>query len=124
VALRAVRDEDVEEFFEHQREPESVQMAAFPARERDAVVGNIVCWDQGDQTLLGYWIGKRFWGKGLATRALELLAAEITRRPLHAFVAVHNAGSMRVLEKCGFRRVDGPAMAEDGIEEYLYELAA
>jgi RimJ/RimL family protein N-acetyltransferase/tRNA A-37 threonylcarbamoyl transferase component Bud32 len=147
VRIREVRDEDLEELFEHQREPESVQMAAFPARERDAfyahwakirvdptgtarvitcgteVAGDVVCWDQEGQTLVGYWIGKRFWGRGIASRAVELFAAEMTRRPLRAFVAVHNAGSIRVLEKCGFRRIAGPTMAEDGIEEYLYELA-
>ena len=27
----------------------------------------------------------------------------MTERPLHAHVAKHNAGSIRVLEKCGFR---------------------
>jgi RimJ/RimL family protein N-acetyltransferase/tRNA A-37 threonylcarbamoyl transferase component Bud32 len=147
VRIREVRDEDIEALFEHQREPESVEMAAFPARERDAhfahwakirrdstvitraitcgteVAGNIGCWEQGDETLLGYWIGKRFWGRGIGSRALELFVHEVTRRPLRALVAVHNAGSIRVLEKGGFRRIAGPTMAEDGIEEYLYELA-
>jgi RimJ/RimL family protein N-acetyltransferase len=27
----------------------------------------------------------------------------VTERPLYAHVAKHNAGSIRVLEKCGFR---------------------
>ena len=40
----------------------------------------------------------------------------MTERPLHALVALHNAGSIRVLEKCGFVRV-----AEDE-EEVLLEL--
>jgi RimJ/RimL family protein N-acetyltransferase len=45
----------------------------------------------GGGRLVGYWIGKEHWGKGVATEC-----------PLHAHVAKHNVGSIRVLEKCGF----------------------
>jgi hypothetical protein len=34
--LRNVTDEDLPIFFEHQRDPEALRMAAFPSRERDA----------------------------------------------------------------------------------------
>jgi acyl-CoA synthetase (AMP-forming)/AMP-acid ligase II len=37
-----------------------------------------------------------------ATRALAELLAEVPGRPIHARVADHNLGSIRVLAKCGF----------------------
>ena len=140
--LRDVIDSDVPIFFEHQRDPEATGMAAFPARDREAfdahwqkiladdqvtkktvlfedrVAGNVVSFDQDDKRLVGYWIGREFWGQGLATRALAELLAELPQRPLHAYVATTNAGSIRVLEKCGF------VLAEEGVEELLYELTS
>jgi RimJ/RimL family protein N-acetyltransferase len=51
----------------------------------------------------------------------------VRERPLHAYVATSNVGSIRVLEKCGFRRlpVDAQAPASnarDGIEEAVLVL--
>ena len=51
---------------------------------------------------VGYWIGREFWGKGIATQALSELLRCIEMRPLYGHVAKHNIGSRRVLEKCGF----------------------
>ena len=127
VRLRRVEDGDLEVFFEHQADPQAVEMAAFPARDKDTfeahwakvrgdetlvvrtivadgiVAGNIGSWPQDGQQLLGYWIGREWWGRGVATQALALLVDEVSVRPLHAHVVRHNAGSIRVLEKCGFR---------------------
>lgn len=71
------------------------------------VVGSIFSWvesgDAGERTReLGYWLGKPYWGKGIATRALALLLREIPTRPIFAHAARDNLGSIRVLEKCGF----------------------
>jgi RimJ/RimL family protein N-acetyltransferase len=141
--LREVREDDLDVLFEQQREPEAVAMAVFPAREREAfdahwrrilasgnvvrvievdgqVAGNVVSWEQDGRRLVGYWLGREFWGRGLATAALAELVQELGTRPLHAWVASSNAGSVRVLEKCGFVRV-GERTTD--VEEYLYELA-
>ena len=122
--------------------------AAFPARDREkfeahwarirgddalvtrtieadgAVAGYICSWDDGGQQFLGYWIGREWWGRGIATRALALLVAEVPVRPLHAHVVAHNAGSIRVLEKCGFRREQEQeeSPSDDGIVELHYVL--
>jgi RimJ/RimL family protein N-acetyltransferase len=126
VVLRDVTKDDLPVFFEHQREPDANRMAAFPARDREAfmahwtkilgdatvvkkailfegrVAGNVVSWEQSGEREIGYWVGKSFWGKGIATAALsEFLGHEATR-PLFAHVAKHNAASIQVLEKCGF----------------------
>jgi RimJ/RimL family protein N-acetyltransferase len=126
VQLREVLAADLPIFFEHQRDPEANRMAAFAARDRDAfmahwskivaderlvaktvvadgqVAGNIVSWDQAGRQEIGYWIGREFWGKGIATRALDAFLHDVTTRPLFAHVAAHNVASIRVLEKCGF----------------------
>ena len=152
VRLRAVEDSDLDVFFDHQADPEAVAMAAFPARDRDQfaahwakiraddtlvlrtivadgmVAGNIGSWPENGQWLIGYWIGREHWGRGVATRALARLVDEVPTRPLYAHVAVHNTGSIRVLQKCGFRRdraqeAQAPA-PDDGIEEYIFVLGA
>ncbi|HTS72745.1 MAG TPA: GNAT family N-acetyltransferase [Gaiellaceae bacterium] len=141
--LRDVTESDLDVFYEHQREPEANEMAIFPARDRAAfdahwqrvrandsaitrtivsggeVAGNIGSWEQDGRRLVGYWVGREFWGKGLATRALREFVGEVTDRPLYAWVATSNVGSIRVLEKCGFVQVG--ARTTD-VEELLFEL--
>lgn len=151
VRLRSVEDRDIEVFFDHQADPKAVEMAAFPARDRDQfeahwakvrgddtlvvrtivadgqVAGNIGSWPDHGQQLLGYWVGREFWGRGVATQALALLADEVSIRPLYAHVVMHNVGSIRVLEKCGFRRdrvEEAKATPDDGLEELIYVLNA
>jgi RimJ/RimL family protein N-acetyltransferase len=146
VRLRAVRDDDLEIFFEHQDDPEANRMANFDARDRDAfmthwgkilrneasilrtiefeghVAGNVVSWEHDGERDVGYWVGREHWGKGVATAALSAFLDELRTRPLHAHVAAHNVGSMRVLEKCGFERTGDPTQAGDAVEEFLYRL--
>jgi RimJ/RimL family protein N-acetyltransferase len=129
VLLRDVIEADLPTFFAQQLDPQATDMAAFPARARDPfmkhwarimadktntlktilfngeVAGNIVSWDQDDRREVGYWLGREFWGKGVATRALLSMLGYVTRRPMYAHVAKHNVASRRVLEKCGFRIV-------------------
>jgi RimJ/RimL family protein N-acetyltransferase len=152
VRLRGVEDRDLDTFFDHQVDPQAVEMAAFTARDKDQfaehwaklradktvvartivadgmVAGNIGSWQQNGQQLLGYWVGRECWGRGVATQALALFVGEMTIRPLYAHVAVHNVGSIRVLDKCGFRRdrvqeANAPA-PDDGIEEFIFVLNA
>jgi RimJ/RimL family protein N-acetyltransferase len=141
--LRDVAESDLDVLFEHQREPEANEMAIFPARDRESfdahwrriladdsvikktivhegeVAGNIGSWEQDGRRLVGYWVGQDFWGKGLATRALAEFVEEIPQRPLHAWVATTNVGSIRVLEKCGFVQVGSRTT---DVEELLFEL--
>jgi RimJ/RimL family protein N-acetyltransferase len=126
VLLREVTDSDLPILFEQQLDPEASQMAAFPSRDRESfmahwikimadpsvvlrtilfhgkVVGNIVSWEAEGEWEVGYWIGKEYWSKGIATKALTQFLAIVKLRPLFAYVAKHNVASRRVLEKCGF----------------------
>ena len=126
IRLRDVELSDIEIFYEQQLDPEATTMAAFPARDREShlahwnkilkdsgcitrtivasgqVAGNIGSWVEDEQREIGYWIGKDHWGRGVATSALEQFLQVVEDRPLYAWVARHNSGSMRVLEKCGF----------------------
>jgi hypothetical protein len=68
------------------------------------------------------WIGLAAIASGVGllvsfSRVLEPI------RPLHAWVAVHNVASIRVLEKCGFRTVARKnEQHADGVAEVLMTL--
>ena len=58
---------------------------------------------------LGYVLGSKYWGKGIATQAVKMVAETIFKEwphleRLEALVDVENVGSQRVLEKVGFQR--------------------
>lgn len=54
---------------------------------------------------IGYWLGQAFWGKGIASEAVRLFLGEVTTRPLFARAASDNVGSIRVLQKAGFKEI-------------------
>lgn len=64
--------------------------------------------EHAGSVMIGYWLGKRFWGRGIASDALRTLTAHVfaVMRPhrLWANVMSANAASARVLEKAGFAR--------------------
>ena len=126
IELREVRDEDLPTLYLQQLDPEACAMTAFPPREyedfrahwdkirsvdsnftntilmNEQVAGNIESWETDGEREVGYWIGKEFWGLGIATSALSELLNILPIRPLFAHVAKSNVGSRKVLEKCGF----------------------
>jgi len=148
VALRPVEDGDLDALFEQMRDPESVRMAAFTPEDPDdrnafdahmagvrsspditlravtcdgRLAGSIASFAAGGQTEVTYWIDRAAWGKGIATRALALLLELVTARPLHAHAASDNAGSLRVLQKCGFKAVGTEKSFAAGRNEYIEE---
>ena len=152
IRIRDVEEADLAVFFQHQADAEASRMAALPPRgskeftdhwnkilaDRDViaqtilcgdqVVGNLVSFLQSGRRLVGYWIGREHWGRGIATRGLQQFLELIRIRPLYAHVAKHNAASLRVLEKCGFEVCgDGPGIpGPDGarIPEFVLKLEA
>ncbi len=69
---------------------------------------------------VGYYVGRKYWGRGYATRAVELIAAyafeSLKLVRLEAGVFAWNPASIRVLEKAGFEReaVQKRAVFKDG----------
>ncbi len=150
VRLRAVTEADLPVLFENQRDPEANRLAAFPPRDREAfwahwekilvdatvrarailfngeLAGTVASFDRDGKRRVGYWLGKEFWGKGIASRALAELLKEERIRPLYAHVAKSNRASLRVLEKNGFT-VCGETtfdMSGEVIEDWIVELRA
>src|SRR5258708_9745867 len=154
IRLRDVEVDDLPLFFEHQRDPEANWMAAFTRKDpadRDAfmahwtkiledeattiqtilcngsVAGSVSSYVDEDEHLeVTYWIGKPYWGKGIATCALSAFLEHNKVRPLYARAAKDNVGSLRVLEKCGFTRIgEGRGLSEargEEVEEFLLRL--
>jgi RimJ/RimL family protein N-acetyltransferase len=91
----------------HKPDKRSYVMAG---RDDDRLKGVIGLYFHDDRpTELGYWLGERHWGKGLAPEAVAgLLAAAgaIGLRPIRARVLATNPGSIRVLEKTGFYTIE------------------
>jgi RimJ/RimL family protein N-acetyltransferase len=127
VRLREVEDSDLDVFFESQADPVAVDLADVPTRDRPAfdehwarirsdpetvirtievdgaVAGNVLSFVPDGERVVGYWIARELWGRGIAAAALAEFLKIVTERPLYATVAPGNPGSVRVLEKNGFR---------------------
>lgn len=155
ILLRDVTADDLPIFFTQQLDTDANYMAAFTSRDpadRDAfmahwgrimrddtvikktiiadgqIAGNIGSFVEFGEREVGYWLGKEFWGKGIATQALAAFLEHVAIRPLYARVAKDNVASRRVLEKCGFVHIgEGKGFANargTEIAELLLELSA
>ncbi|MGW3508822.1 GNAT family N-acetyltransferase [Streptomyces sp. NPDC000994] len=154
VVLREVHDSDLPVFFRQMNDPEALRMAAFTPKDpadHEAfeahwrrlrassvvlrtvlldgdVVGSAAVYGEPGEREVTYWVDRAYWGRGVATAALRALLAEVPERPLYARAAADNAGSLRVLAKCGFResaRARGFAEARgEEIDEVVLSLRA
>jgi RimJ/RimL family protein N-acetyltransferase len=154
VVLREVHDSDLPVFFRQMNDPEALRMAAFTPKDpadRDAfdahwerirasedvlrtvlvdgdVVGSAAVYGEPGEREVTYWIERAHWGRGIATAALRELVTQVPERPLYARAAADNAGSLRVLQKCGFRvtaQASGFANARgEEIDEFVLALDA
>jgi RimJ/RimL family protein N-acetyltransferase len=128
-SIREVRDSDLPVFWAHISDSAAQDMAAVTRKYHydreafdehwakvlsdpevlvrtvvadDAVAGHAAVYGPPDEREVTYWIDAAFWGRGVATAALAALIELESTRPLHAHAVADNAGSIRVLEKCGF----------------------
>jgi RimJ/RimL family protein N-acetyltransferase len=129
VRLRDVEEADLEVFFEQEQDPEATRRSQFPPRERERFMthwatkvlgnptgfvqavtvdgetaGSVMAWWQEDRRFVGYWFGRRYWGRGIGTEALRQFLQREKARPLYADPFSGNTASVRLLERCGFQR--------------------
>ncbi len=129
--LRNVIDNDLPIFFEYNLDQAANYMAAFTAKDptnqeafmahwhqiladktniiqtiifNGQIAGSVSSYEDEGKPEVTYWLGRDYWGMGIATWALkEFLVQKNQIRPIYARVAKDNLGSRRVLEKCGFK---------------------
>lgn len=141
VTLRTLVETDLPVFFEHQNDEGAEEMVGLPSRERedffdhwqkvmanpsiilrtilveDEIAGYLCSFvKEGDEREVGYQLGKAFWGKGIATLALQLFLPLIPNRPLYGVTPAHNIGSQKVLTRCGFVLLD----EREGLLKYKF----
>lgn len=155
LSMRAVVNADLSIFFEHQLDSEANFMAAFTAKDpsdeksfmerwhqilldesiqkntilvAQQIAGHVVCFEQFGRREVSYWLGREFWGRGIATEALAQFLGMIDTRPLFARAAKDNIASIRVLEKNGFVITGEDKGFANGrgeeIEEFILKLQA
>jgi RimJ/RimL family protein N-acetyltransferase len=131
VLLRELEPGDIDVFFANQADADSNRLAAVPSRGRadyeahmsklladpevvvrtvvdddGTVAGQVLSFPRRGVRELGYWLGRQYWGRGIATAAVRAFLQLMPERPLYAVVAEHNPASRRVLERNGFALVD------------------
>ena len=90
------------------------------------IAGSVAKFEMEGEAEVTYWIDKKFWGKGVATKALKEFLKNENTRPIFGRIAFDNFGSQKVLEKCNFIKIGtdkGFANARQAeIEEFIYKL--
>ena len=111
ITIRKIESSDLETFYEHQLEPEAIRMAAFVSKDpkdkvafdahwdkslhssqnttrtivtEGQVAGRIARYPDGGNLEVTYWLGREFWGRGLATQALNRMLHLVVDRPIFA----------------------------------------
>lgn len=154
ITLRPTEPADLDVLFEFQLDKEGGYLAAFMPKNHadkaayitkyttlladpgvnnqtitidDTIVGSIAKFVMEGDAEITYWIDRKFWGQGIATKALKQFLHTETSRPIFGRVAFDNMGSQKVLEKCGFLKIGtdrGFANArQTEIEEFIYKLS-
>ncbi|MEO5753441.1 MAG: GNAT family N-acetyltransferase [Chthoniobacterales bacterium] len=121
ITIREVESSDLEAFYAYQLDPEAIRMAAFVGKDpkdkvafdghldkilhssqitqrtivaEGQVAGHIASYPDRERMEVTYWIGREFWGRGLATQALNRMLQLVVERPLFARAATDNIGSL------------------------------
>lgn len=157
ITLREVADGDLDIFFAHRQDAEAVRMAAFTTLDPTdraafeehwrkiradedvtvrtvlvggAAAGHVASYVDPELGKLEgtYWIGREYWGRGVASAALRAFLHVVTTRPIYGRAAKDNSASLRVLEKCGFVLVGADTGFSNArgaeVEESILKLAA
>lgn len=104
--------DETREFIRNATDPESVGRppwgvvwgVCFGDEHPSGTIGVV---PRGSRAEIGYALSRALWGRGLMTEATAALCARLWQDPelwrIQAYCVPENAGSARVLQKCGFR---------------------
>lgn len=133
IILRETEVNDLDVLFTFQSDEEAGYMAAFVNenwQDKDAylakwnrlltdetikirtivldnkVVGSVLIWQLMGEPQISYGLGKEFWNKGIVTSALQQFLTIFPDRPLYGRAAFDNIASIKVLTKCGFKKIN------------------
>ncbi len=131
IELKEIREEDLDILYACEADESAAFQAAFTSRNmpdravfnarwermkadpdvcvkaihfNGVVVGSVGSYEMDGHYEVCYWIAREYWGMGIATAALQAYLSEFKTRPVHAAAAGDNVASIKVLEKCGFKR--------------------
>ena len=154
IAIRKTQLSDLDTLFNYQADDDAGHMAAFvnPTswKDRDAyiakwekllqddtvtsytilhggeIAGSIGSWMRDGAPQITYGIRKAWWGRGIASAAVELFLKEVNIRPLYGSAAADNMRSIKILERAGFKKTGTErgfaAARNEEIEEVLFRL--
>ncbi len=151
ITLRPTESSDLETLFQFQLDQDARHLAAFMSKDSTdksaylkkytkiladpstnnqtilidkEIVGSISKFILDSDAEITYWIDRKFWNHGIASKALvKFLEIEKTR-PLYGRVAFDNLGSQKVLENSGFKKIGSDkgfsTIRQAEIEEYIF----
>ena len=153
IKLRPTQIADLDTLFEFQLDKEGRYLAAFMPKDPidkavfidkytkllsdptvnnqtiivdNTIVGSVAKYVMEGDAEITYWLDRKIWGQGIATKALQLFLSIETTRPIFGRVAFDNFGSRKVLEKCGFSGIGSDFGFADArqteVEEFIYKL--
>ncbi|MFA6057429.1 MAG: GNAT family N-acetyltransferase [Taibaiella sp.] len=133
ITLRETEVNDLDALFTFQSDEEAGYMAAFVNenwQNKDAylakwkrlladetikirtivvdnkVVGSVLIWQLMGEPQISYGVGKEFWNKGIVTSALQQFLSIFPDRPLYGRAASDNVASIKIMTKCGFKKIN------------------
>ena len=101
-----------EKFYQHWQKNifANQQAVALGIWQNNVLVGNVLSWindelateNEPEVRLMGYWIGRKYWGQGIATQAVKIFLQHYISSPVYAYIDEHNQGSLKVAQSNGF----------------------
>lgn len=153
ISLKPTIVPDLDRLFEIQQDPQGCYLAAFTSEDyadkeaylakfhrllltptvnnqtiwmEGRIIGSVAKFLRGEEAEITYWIDRECWNRGISSEAVKIFLSMEQTRPLNARVAADNYGSIRVLERNGFRKIgtdSGFAYARQSeLEEWIFRL--
>jgi len=93
---------------------------AIALKSTDEFIGMVGIRSEEDGYDFGYYLRQKFWGKGIATQAVQMALTEILKHNVafHIFIANDNTHSQNIMTRLSIRH--GKSMIKNGEDGVLY----